>query len=250
MGVNKVDLSTGENLIDLTSDTVAPETMVKGVTAHNSAGEQIEGEFDPNIYQTKEDQTLETESKKVVGAINEVNGKTVDKILEIDTYYGGAEYIEQNPYAGITWEDTTAVYDEDENVIKEVLTYHRAPFLFDEDTMSAEIDNWGILRVSAKGGGDFDKISYIDFWYGLKSNITAYGFDGITWGEEFAFYDENDNAFKLGESYHRIPIMAGANITFEVDEENQVVKINSTGVSKEYVDNLFANIANGDEVAY
>ena len=43
MGVNKVDLSTGETLIDISKDTVTPQTLVKGYTAHNSNGEQIVG---------------------------------------------------------------------------------------------------------------------------------------------------------------------------------------------------------------
>ena len=43
MHVNRVDLSTGETLINLTGDTVTPETMIKGSTAHNSTGEPIEG---------------------------------------------------------------------------------------------------------------------------------------------------------------------------------------------------------------
>ena len=47
MGVNKVDLANGENLIDLTSDTVTPQTLAKGVTAHNSKGEQIIGNLNP-----------------------------------------------------------------------------------------------------------------------------------------------------------------------------------------------------------
>lgn len=43
MGVNKVDLSTGETLIDISKDTVTPQTLAKGYTAHNSNGEQIVG---------------------------------------------------------------------------------------------------------------------------------------------------------------------------------------------------------------
>lgn len=42
MAVNKVDLN-GETVLDLTEDTVTPETLNKGVTAHNAAGEQITG---------------------------------------------------------------------------------------------------------------------------------------------------------------------------------------------------------------
>lgn len=43
MGVNKVDLANGETLIDLQNDTVTPETLAKGVTAHNSEGDSIVG---------------------------------------------------------------------------------------------------------------------------------------------------------------------------------------------------------------
>lgn len=39
-------------LIDLTADTVTPETLLKGATAHNAAGELITGVYEPmNIKQ-------------------------------------------------------------------------------------------------------------------------------------------------------------------------------------------------------
>lgn len=42
MAVNKV-IYDGRTLIDLTGDTVTPETLAEGVTAHNAAGEPIIG---------------------------------------------------------------------------------------------------------------------------------------------------------------------------------------------------------------
>ncbi len=42
MGVSKVDLN-GETLIDLTEDTVNPNVLVSGYTAHNAAGEPVVG---------------------------------------------------------------------------------------------------------------------------------------------------------------------------------------------------------------
>lgn len=42
MAVNKVEIN-GETKLDLTQDTVTPETLLAGATAHNAAGEQIEG---------------------------------------------------------------------------------------------------------------------------------------------------------------------------------------------------------------
>lgn len=42
MAVNKVQIN-GETKLDLTQDTVTPETLLKGTTAHNAAGEEITG---------------------------------------------------------------------------------------------------------------------------------------------------------------------------------------------------------------
>lgn len=43
MANSKIQLADGTVLLDLTSDTVAPDVLVTGYTAHNSAGEPITG---------------------------------------------------------------------------------------------------------------------------------------------------------------------------------------------------------------
>lgn len=43
MANNKVQLRDGTVLLDLTGDTVTPETLAAGVTAHDAAGNQISG---------------------------------------------------------------------------------------------------------------------------------------------------------------------------------------------------------------
>ena len=52
MAINKVEYGN-ETLIDLTSDTVTKETLIKGETAHTASGEKIYGEFDPDVYLKK-----------------------------------------------------------------------------------------------------------------------------------------------------------------------------------------------------
>lgn len=52
MTTNKVIYSKSV-LIDLTEDTVTPETLLAGVTAHAASGEKIVGTFDPSVYCTK-----------------------------------------------------------------------------------------------------------------------------------------------------------------------------------------------------
>jgi hypothetical protein len=43
MANNKVQLSNGTILLDVSSDSVTPDKMVFGTTAHNAAGERITG---------------------------------------------------------------------------------------------------------------------------------------------------------------------------------------------------------------
>lgn len=44
MAVNKV-VYDGKTLVDLTSDTVTPATLAKGVTAHDKSGAKITGTY-------------------------------------------------------------------------------------------------------------------------------------------------------------------------------------------------------------
>lgn len=50
--VNKV-VYGGETLLDLTGDSVTPETLLSGATAHNAAGERIAGAVDLSAKQNK-----------------------------------------------------------------------------------------------------------------------------------------------------------------------------------------------------
>ena len=51
MGRSKI-VYAGDTLLDLTEDTVTPETLLKRKTAHNAAGELITGVYEPmNIKQ-------------------------------------------------------------------------------------------------------------------------------------------------------------------------------------------------------
>lgn len=52
MAVNKVEYAK-QTLIDLTSDTVTPEQLISGVTAHNAAGVKVTGTFDTDKYLEK-----------------------------------------------------------------------------------------------------------------------------------------------------------------------------------------------------
>ena len=78
-----------------------------------------------------------------------------------------------------------------------------------------------------------DQVKSIDTWAGEVQDLA---FDsnagGIMWNDKFAFYDQPESdgeRIASGDIAHRIPLVPGENVTFEIDEENQVVKINATG---------------------
>ena len=62
MANNKIVLEKiGEDpevLIDLTADTVTADTLAKGVTAHNAAGEIITGTYESSFVIDKDSETL------------------------------------------------------------------------------------------------------------------------------------------------------------------------------------------------
>ncbi len=57
MANNKVQLSDGTVLLDLTGDTVTPETLLSGVTAHDAAGDRITGAVAPVRYDVAQNLT-------------------------------------------------------------------------------------------------------------------------------------------------------------------------------------------------
>lgn len=62
MAVNKVEVN-GETKLDLTQDTVTPENLLSGATAHNAAGERISGAVAPVRYDVAQDLTSEQQKQ-------------------------------------------------------------------------------------------------------------------------------------------------------------------------------------------
>lgn len=78
MAVSKVELG-GETLIDISGDTVTPETLAEGATAHNSAGEEITGTM-KNLSEVDASKVIfdqEVTTGYAVGNITLENGKAV-----------------------------------------------------------------------------------------------------------------------------------------------------------------------------
>lgn len=81
MAINKVEYS-GNTLIDLTSDSVTPETLLSGVTAHDASGKKITGTFNSDKYLEKTGDASNT-TVTFVQATNRANISSKEKLSVI-----------------------------------------------------------------------------------------------------------------------------------------------------------------------
>lgn len=81
MAINKVEYG-GNTLIDLTSDSVTPETLISGVTAHDASGKKINGTFDPDKYLEKNGDASDT-TVTFAQATNRANISSKEKLSVI-----------------------------------------------------------------------------------------------------------------------------------------------------------------------
>ncbi len=86
MAVNKVEINTEngtQTLIDLTGDSVTPETLAEGVTAHDASGEVITGTMPTDVvrYGTQTlTETQKAQARENIGAIDET--KLVEELAK------------------------------------------------------------------------------------------------------------------------------------------------------------------------
>lgn len=214
----------------------ADATNTTLITTLESNGRLQKEQIDLSLYQTREDENLETESKDIVGAINEVNGKTVDKISEIYTNDGDTSYIEFHE-GGITYSQQFGFYDEMGNTIAAGFYGQCVPIVAGSGIEFEKDEDNQVVKINAEADtsnlATVDKVKTVDTCYSGITNLNA-GSYGIGWRDEFEFND-GENGFgetlASGTISHRTPIVAGKNVEFELDEENQVVKINATDKS-------------------
>lgn len=99
MGLNKFITKKGRVLLDLTEDTVTPETLGKGVTAHDRSGEPIvgtnEGGLPIEVATEIQMNTLLLLEETEVGAVYKYTGETTAR-YEKDAFY----LVEEQPHSG------------------------------------------------------------------------------------------------------------------------------------------------------
>lgn len=121
MANNKVELSTGEVLIDLTSDTVTASNLLAGETAHDRSGNSVTGTVNLNNYVLKSGDTmtgtlnLSNANISITGGnlkVNDTSNNTnrVEKANFINAWYsstGNKTYWGKMTEAGISFGQTT-----------------------------------------------------------------------------------------------------------------------------------------------
>lgn len=178
MAVNKVVYNTkdGEQvLMDLTGDTVTPETLAVGATAHNASGEMIVGSLNPLIITQEAGQSeiLVMSQKAVTNLVADVFGtggsteyETVDSVEEMtDT---SKQYVLSS--TGTIWEYTEKVVDIEHNAYDP----NTATFNYRLNSSGVEKSLGGALLLP------YEDVAYNGTPYsvtikGINSLVTNYG---------------------------------------------------------------------------
>lgn len=287
MAVNKVEYD-GDTLMDLTEDSVAPEVLAEGETAHNAAGEPIIGTLkvqDEVVTTTGTAPAYVAQVKGITALVPGVNfimiphqgGISGNLTLNVNSLGAKKLYRLSSPgmyllpgtlmsnipyrvmYDGTRWllvdypkpyaNDIQGAIPIDKGGVPLTNADNKGKVLTTNDSGIPEWQEPSGGEIDTSNLATVDKVSTIDMWYGDKRDISEDGVDGIQWRETFALLDDNDGELKVGTSMHRIPIVVGENITFEVDEEKQVVKINAAGGGAVYqgssVDELSTDAPDG-----
>ena len=152
------------------------------------------------VYQPKEDEKLETESKDVVGAINEVNKRTVNSIECYSDCFDDRDIYSVDEY-GI-WHGSTAYFtvsDSDQTFSTEL----RVPIVAGEN-INFEVDEKNaVVKINAKGGGsDNSNIRELIGSEGLKYDESKDGTYAICTG----LGDCTDSDIKIASEYNGLPV--------------------------------------------
>ena len=244
MGVNKVEYGD-EVLMDLSKDTVTPETLAEGVTAHDASGEPIIG--------TMSIQGVTVKVTNLKGTTWTLNN-TID-LSAAFTY--NVNFTDAN---GINYTAILVVRSWQEDDFVEILRYGNEG---GGNRLICDRWNGGDIRwlnenaktITFTGGADVnnldlanylrangelialdlsqlqpketvDKISSIDCGTSASTSFNQYG---ISANHDATIYGALNEAVADIVFKTTLPIVAGENVTFERDADKEVIKINATG---------------------
>lgn len=163
-------------------------------------------------------------------------GATVDKIRSV-SFASGNDYGISVGDDGIEWINDEGEYelareDGTTDYYYSGDTKFRVPIVAGENvTFEVDEDN-RVVKVNAEGGSS--DITIIDTFYGDTEEVEL-SEEGLSWGQYFAMLNDDGERVNEGSIAQRVPLVAGKNVTFDVDEESHVVKVNATGGTSDIV---------------
>lgn len=216
-------------------------------------GELYEEPIDLSIYQTREDENLNTESKEIVDAINEIyamvnsTGEDVTDLLDttwilndtIPKYsatvnvtfvsggntYSAFKLMDANNQLVIMYDSTLVYY----NGAWVDAKYQTVTFTGGDTTNSTLIDVMcenGKMQSEASNLATVDKVEAI---YTVQpTNVVYDEYDGVTYELGYDMLNKlATKSYSSGNMQMRLPITEGENVTFTV--EDGFIKINAKG---------------------
>lgn len=200
MAISKV-IYGEDTLIDLTADTVTPETLAAGTTAHNSAGEAVIGTVTMLTVEEITQQAAQKVDKESLGLNNVDNTSDMDKPVSTAQQ---AALAEKAP-AGYGLGETGGVYVENINIVRNGW-YRITP------STIGGIGNYALVRVDAQTESSVHQTAYS----GMATStgfivMKRVCFDG-SWGE---WEYENPpmvvgNEYRTTERFEGRPVYAKA----------------------------------------
>lgn len=176
---------------------------------------------------------LETNNKAIVGAINEVNGKTVDKMCQVNISNDTVE-LEGN---GIKVMGNGVIsLGEDQEGLNVPIEYNipisageNLSLNYDETSNSIQIDigEEMINTINECDAKSANKITRYESSVGDKRKISEVGSDGITWEEMGRFTFENKETSDQFTESLNVPIVAGEGISLKISNDKKTVKIDA-----------------------
>ena len=151
ISVNGNSVVTQEELQTLRSDLMNGDIPIGSVEEAEVATKAYKDGLDNTItdtYQAKTDNALTTTNKTVVDAINEVNGKTVDKIssIELDTTFSSFNY---NANVGITYGVERTFLDGDDAPLGAYNDDQRIPIIAGDNVTFTPDETKQVMKIGA-----------------------------------------------------------------------------------------------------
>lgn len=172
-----------------------------------------------NLQKSNKDIAIAGDTIHLSGEVYENNEKLSEKYASKLTVSGMATDVQNHEQELQTHQDNFRALDDG--------LYDLSAYQF---ASQQDIDNLylGTFDLSRYNFISSDKLKGLDTY-----SEDTFGIDiqpnGITWENTVAYLDKDNDIITQGTYYGLAPIVAGDNVTFTVDEENQVVKINATG---------------------